>query len=367
MELNIFHFDTFERLAVIDEPEETEKKLNYRDHSEFEFIIEATEENIYYFINNNQDIFITFNLGDAERAFSIESMKYTDESKSYIQVFCKSLSNMLNQRIVDGQQIFRGTVEEVLRSFVNANAINPTNVKRKIANLQLDAVTGITDETEETYNNKLLDEALWEIANKFDITFDIFADVVNKRFLFRVWRGIDRSSEQTVNDAVIFAKEFDNVVSQSFTDDMSDYRSTVVIAGEGEGAARTKLVVGDEFVGRKRREMFVDARDLQSDTENLSSSAYETLLRERGKSKQAEFQRVQAFETEIEFNSQFEYEVHYFLGDKVTIRNDEISILMHTRLITVTEKTNKSGYELNIDFGSSTPTLFSKIKKVVKQ
>lgn len=184
-----------------------------------------------------------------------------------------------------------------------------------------------------------------------------------------MWQGTDRSSEQFINDCIVFAKEFDNVSSQSYTDDLSDYKNTVIIAGEGEGIARTKLIVGNEFIGRKRKEIFVDARDLQSEIEDepFSDGSYEVLLTERAKSKQTVFQRVRAFETDVEYNSQFIYESDYFLGDNVTIRNDEIGILMHTRLVTVKEVYIKGSYELKIDFGSSTPTLFSKIKKVVKQ
>lgn len=367
MELNIFHMDTFERLGIIDEFQLLEITTNYKKHSELELLVSATEENIDYFIANNDDIFLTVFIGKV-RGYIIDSVKYTDEKKTTIEVYCKSLSSMLGWRQIDGQQTFRGNAEEVIRSFVNTNVIAPTNINRKIDNLILGNLSGITETTEESYSNKDLDESLWEICVKFDIAYEIYADILNKRFEFIVWRGTDRSTEQTIRDAVIFSKEFDNVLSQNYTDDKSDFKNTVIIAGEGEGTARTKLVVGDENTGRKRREMFVDARDLQSSSEEttMTPEEYENILIERAKNKQAEYVRVQSFETDIDYNSQFQYQLDYWTGDTVTLRNDEIGIAMHTRIVTTKERYSKNEYTLSTEFGSNVPTLLTKIKKAVK-
>lgn len=367
MELDVFNIDTFERLGTIDVYQKVEFKTNYRDHNKLDLTVDATAENIDWLIKQGDDIFLT-KAGDYTQGYLVESFKYTDETNTSIDVYCKSLSSMLSWRQIDGQQTFRGNVEDVLRSFVNTNAINPTNIKRKITNLVLGPLSGINITTEESYANKVLDESLWEICIKYDISYDILLDIKNKQFQFVVWQGTDRSTEQSDHDAIIFAKEFDNVLSQNYTDDKSNFKNTVIIAGEGEGTTRTYLVVGDENSGRHRREMFVDARDLQSDNNDettMTQAQYEALLRERAKSKQAENQRVQAYESDIEYNSQFKFGIDYFIGDKVTNRNDEIGIVLHTRVVTATETFNQDGYDLKTEFGSNVPTLLSKLKKAV--
>lgn len=369
MELYVFHMDTFERLGVIDSYQSLEFVINYRKHSSLDLIVDATAENIDYFINNSNDIVLTKD-NDLKHGYLIETVKYVDDKKSQLEVYCKSLGSMLGWRQIDGQQSFEGTVEDALRYFVNKNAINPTNTKRKINGLVLGPLNGITDTTSEAFTNKPLDESLWEICVKFDIAYDVLLDIKNKQFVFTVWKGIDRSTEQSINEPVIFSKEFDNVLAQNYVDDKSDYRNVCIIAGEGEGTARTYLVINDEISGRQRREMFVDARDLQSENEDettMSSTQYEALLKERGKNKLAENERVRTFETDVDYGSQFVYGVDYQVGDNVTIRNDEIDIAMHTRVVTATEKYTKSGFELSTEFGSNIPTLLSKIKKVVKQ
>lgn len=368
MELNIFHTDTFERLGILDEFQSLEIISNYQKHSEIEIVVPATKENVDFLINRMDDIFLTIGVGKV-RGYLIESLKYTDEKMTMIELYCKSLSSMLGWRQIDGQQTFRGSVEEVIRNYVSANSVVPTNSKRKIENLILGPLNNLNDKTEQAYSNKPLDESLWEICLKYDISYEIFADINNKKFEFIVWQGVDRSTNQIIRDAVIFSKEFDNVLAQNYTDDKSDFRNTVIIAGEGEGVARTYLVVGDENVGRKRREMFVDARDLQSnesETVTMTPEQYEALLIERAENKKAEFVRVQSYETDIVYDSQFQYERDYFMGDLITVRNDEIGVALHTRIITTKEKYSRKGYELSTEFGSNIPTLLNRIKKAVK-
>ena len=383
MEFNIFHFDTFERLGILDTYQEAERSLNYHDHSNLELIVDATPQNIEWFITNGDDIFLTDGLGKV-RGYMVEIAQYKDESKTQIIVSLFSLSYLASFRDILKETVYSGNVELVMRSYVNSNMINPTDSNRKIANLVLGPITGISSTTDESYNFQQLDVALWAICKKYDITYEIFADIPNKRFSFEVWQGVDRSTNQSVRDAVIFSKEFDNILTQNYVDDKTDYRNAVIVAGEGEDTARRMLTIGGANKGRKRRELFVDARDLQSTTKQtvveideegnetettvdvqMSTAAYNQLLTERGNEKVAEFIRTQSFETNIDFNSQFKIFVDYTNGDKVTIRNDELGVAVHTRIVVLTEVWNKDGYELGIEFGSSVPTLISKIKKAV--
>jgi Siphovirus ReqiPepy6 Gp37-like protein len=367
VELYVFNFN-FERIGMIDSYQSLEFTINYKKHSELDLVVDATPENISYFLDNSDDVILTKS-DDITHGYIIDSAKYSDDTKSTIDIYCKSLSYLLNRRIIENQQTYKGTIEDTLRYFVANNAIVPTNTNRMIPNLIVGRLKGFTTSTDEAVSNKYLDESLWEICIKFDVAYEIIMDHSVKKFLFEVYQGADLTTEQTINEPVIFSKEFDNVLSQNYVDDKSDYRNVCIIAGEGEGTARTYLVVNDTVTGLDRREMFVDARDLQSENEDetmISQAEYEAMLTERAKTKLAENERVRTFETEVDYNSQFLYGTDYACGDKVTIRNDEIGVVMHTRIVTATEKYNKNGFELNIEFGSNVPKLLDKIKKVVK-
>lgn len=371
MYLNIFD-DSFNRLNVIANYTEVEITRNYYSHSPLMLYIDATQKNIELFVNQEEDRIITKST-DLKRGYIVEYADFTDESKTEIMLIAKSLSIMTSWRIIEGQQRFTGNIEDVLKGFVNANAINPTIKNRKIPNLILGANTGINIAADEVYNNKMLDEALWEMCLKNEMSFEILMNHELKKYEFITFKGADRSTEQITNPHIIFSKAFRNVNTQSYVDDKSNFKSVAYVAGEGEGSNRTILRLNDNLSGFKRREIFFDARDLQStykdenDNEvTLTPSQYQALLQERGFNRLAEYGRVQTFKSDSDSNSQYTFEEDYFLGDKTTSRNDTLNLVVHSRVVVAKETYNRQGYSLKLEFGSAEPKLFDKLKKVMK-
>src|SRR5690606_17200511 len=205
-------------------------------------------------------------------------------------------------RAIESQQRFSGNVEDVMKGFVNANTINPSNPNRIIPNLRLAANTGITDRTDESKSGGQLDEYLYSICNKFEMSFDILMNHKDKKFEFKTWKGIDRSTRQSINPRVIFSKEFDNVIKQNYVNSDLDKKTVAIVAGEGEGTERKYVTVNDELSGFKRRELFVDARDLQSEyydensvSKTMTPAEYEETLKNRGLSKLTEHETIETF------------------------------------------------------------------------
>lgn len=369
MELYVFDIN-FNRLGVIDNYEEVEIERKYYKHSTLSLTVKANEENIKLLLADDYRILVKST--DLSRGYIVEIPQFEDGKSSFIEIKAYSLSIMTNWRIIQGQQRFKGNLESVIKGFVNANCINPSDLKRKIPNLVLGANTGINIITDEMYNNKPLDESLWEICEKFEVSYEILMNHDKKQFEFIVYQGADRSAEQSDNPQIIFAKAFDNVLKQSFVDDKSNYRSTAYVAGEGEGPERTVLKVNDNYSGLDRRELFIDARDLQSNFKDengnevsIPEAEYLAILQERGLNKLSEYQRIRTFESDID-NSQFKFGEDYYLGDKVTTRNDELGIITHARVVVAREKYNRKGYELKIEFGASIPTFVEKVKREIK-
>ncbi|MEK6452623.1 siphovirus ReqiPepy6 Gp37-like family protein [Caldifermentibacillus hisashii] len=310
---------------------------------------------------------------DLEHAYIIETIEYADGNDNSLMATVFSLHHLLKKRIVLGQQSFNGPIGQVMSNFVIANAVNPVNTNRIIPSLVISADNNFGPITTETCLDEQLDDWLFEIGNKFGVSWDILFDYEHKQFIFKVWQGVDRSEKQNANSRVIFAKEFDNVISQDYVDSDSDYRSTAIVAGEGEGAERKRVTVNDEKSGFERDELFVDARDLQSTYQDengqevtIPTSEYESVLIERGKNKLSEHQKIQTLDSELDFNSSFKYERDFFLGDIISVKNTKLGLILHTRITQVVETYSKEGKTLKAEFGSNIPSIIDKIKKAVK-
>ncbi|MCS5499798.1 siphovirus ReqiPepy6 Gp37-like family protein [Lysinibacillus sp. A4] len=369
IELYVFDLE-FNLLGEISEYKELQIERNYDKVSQLILRISSSPEAIELLKHDN----ILTTQDDAKYGYIIEHFDYKDEAETEIEIHAYSLNFMLSWRVIERQQKFSGNVEDLIKYFVKNNAINPSNPNKVIPNLRLAPNSGISINDESTKTGGELLEHCFEVCNKHEMSMDILLNHQDKKFDFVTWQGVDRSTQQMINPHVIFSKEFDNIINQKYVHNRVDYKTTAIVAGEGEGTARKYKVTNDQFSGFNRREVFVDARDLQSTYTNdngdeitMSTAEYNAALIKRGDEKLSEYEIIETFESEVDMNSQFVYGIDYYLGDRVSIRNDDIQRVMHPRVISSTFISKKEGIIFSINFGSNIPTLFEKIKKKVNK
>lgn len=370
MELFIFDMH-FTRKAILDVYESCDLTHKYDDHDTLHLIVNATERNKDIFVNREELLVLTTDI-HPEKGYIISTVQYQDEDKLMIEINAESLSSMLGWRQIIGTQNFKGKVESVMKSYVNNNAVNPTDKNRVLPNLILEVDSGIDIDADELYTDYDLDKALWEICKKYEVSYEIIIDHINKKYIFRVFKGLDRSSAQNVNPKIIFSKKFDNVNKQSYLDDIGNMRSTAYVTG-GDNDSPTTVTVNNDKTGYDRREISVSATDIQPSFTGANGVEYTftqdqivNLLNERGLNTIAEYPRVRTFESTISNRSRYKYGIHFFLGDIVTNRNNDIGVITHSRVAQVVEKYSRSGYDIDIQFGTSIPTLIDRIKRKVK-
>lgn len=359
----------FNRIGMIDDFIKLDIESHYTKMGQLYMIVDGSKDTIDLLQKDR----ILVKADDLEHGYLILTRDYRDQKSTELEIIAPSINSLLSRRLLYGQQSFTGGIENVMKSFVLINAVNPANPNRIIPNLHISSNIGLPGTTTEVGTGHQLDTFLYDVANKHDISWSVLMDVYNKRFVFHVWQGTDRSAEQTLNPHVIFSKDRENVIRQNYTESDSDYKNVALVAGEGEGVERTYLSVNDEISGWDRIELFVDARDLQSTYLNdngeevyVPITEYQELLRERGKSKLSEHPQIITFESDIDLFANGVYGEDYFLGDKVSIKNDDLGIIMHTRIISVKETTTKAGTSLQVSFGSNIPSFLEKVKRAVK-
>ena len=117
----------------------------------------------------------------------------------------------------------------------------------------------------------------------------------------------------------------------------------------------------------ERREIFVDARDLQSDDGNgnkLSAAQYKALLVQRGKEKLIEYQKVETVTSSVDSHANLEYKKDYDLGDYCTYINTEIGIETAQRITEIMETYEGGSIELIVTFGNEGVTT---VKQLIKR
>lgn len=335
----------FKPVTILDSFESIVWADRYRSYGDFELytsvnsdILSLVQKN-YYVIN-----------GNSEHVMIIEELliKTDVEEGNKISITGRSLESILDRRIVWGLKTLNGNLQDAIKTLLDDCIISPSDTNRKIENFIFEysdnpAITSLTINTQYTGDN--LYDVIASICEEKKIGFKITLNQ-NNQFVFSLYKGIDRSYNQSENSYVVFAPEFENIINSSYLTSNKDMKNVALIGGEGEGDDRKYTSIGSAK-GLDRRELFVDARDISSniDDTELSTDEYNSLLQQRGNERLSEKSDKVAFEGEVETALMFKYGVDYFLGDIVTIRN-EYGIEESPQIIEIIESLDESGYSV---------------------
>lgn len=303
--------------------------------------------------------------------------KSTDEQGGTIlQVSGRFIESWLERRIIWGQYSGTEVVSNHLRNLVTMNAISPSDPKRKIPHLTLavdQSPLGPSVSFSDSYSN-LWTTAL-ELANANSLFLRVKADVPEGELRFTILKGTNRSVEQSILPAVVLSTDLSDILTDSYTLDATTWCNMSLVAGAGEGVQRKTSEINGSLSGLSRRELFVDARDLQDYEEvvtpegttrvPIATSVYDGMLQERGKSKLGEVPLVESFDASIRMYGPraYEYGVDYFLGDRITMQDPNLGIQVSTEISEVQQSWDENGYSLSLVLGTSAPTITQLLKR----
>lgn len=272
-----------------------------------------------------------------------------------------TLSGVLGRRITvppegEAYDSFKADAESIMLALVEHNAIS-TEPNRVIPNLALAQNLHRGSRLSWQSRYKPLTDELEQLALASGLGWEITPDFDNELYTFGVFEGRDLTIDQYENNPVIFSPDYDNIRMQRTIDSNSGYRSTAIVAGQGEGEERSIAVVGDEIEGLDRFEIFIDARDISDEAE----------LPGRGTQKLSEYPKLLTLEAEVERLGPFAYKRDWELGDIVTIKNNEWGLRMNARITAIQEVIEPQNHNLAVNFGTTVPTFMDRIKKTISQ
>lgn len=297
----------------------------------------------------------------------IKTVEYDHENSAQCKVTGYFVECLLDDRVIELTTYLNGTPEAIGRLLVNKYIINPADEARKISNVVLGAENGVGTSISTQNTGDVLGEYLYSIEEPQQLSHRLVYDFLTNQLAFEVWQGKDRTDSQTENSWALFSDSFYNVTKTTYTKDDSNTKNFAYVAGEGEGTARTVVEV-DLTEGADRKELYVDANDLQSTYEDeegvehtYTTEEYQALLYQRGIEKLAEYETVESAEVEVDTASNLKYMEDYDLGDKCMFQDTRLGISYTARITEVRETYEGASMSLSLDFGNNEITSISKL------
>jgi hypothetical protein len=363
--------DTFENIGEVNQYNSLIWPDKFNGYASFELWAPITEENSEYFKKGN----ILWCGGDNAAVIEIVKSTVDDKGTKTFNVKGRTLEMILTTRIIWGTyNASNKYASTIMYEIVNQNCVNPTNASRKIPylecaeDMQLGGKMSIQKTGGEVY------DALTTIASNKDLGFNVLFRPKEKKLIFEVIAGVDRTIEQSEVDPVEFSTDLEDILSSSYYTNSQDEKNVALVQGEDDGTSRISQVSGNnELEGFNRKEFYVDARDIQSTftdedgtTTTLEPEEYDEALVNRGNDKLAECKTTEMFEAQIRVFGEVQYEfgVDYKKGDKVTVRDTQLGVVVSAR-ITEVEEDFDDEYALILTFGYSYPTIMQKVKRQI--
>ena len=117
----------------------------------------------------------------------------------------------------------------------------------------------------------------------------------------------------------------------------------------------------------QRRELYIDARDLQSDGDPdkpLTTEESAALLTNRGREKLAEHQLVRSFAATVrDRGATYVLGEDYQLGDTITVIDDRLGVTANAVAQGVTRSVGRDGESMELTLGYGQPTIYDILKR----
>nr|DAH83506.1 MAG TPA: hypothetical protein [Caudoviricetes sp.] len=384
--------DTMRIVDILRKYEYSQYEYKAREIGTFTINAMLDKENLYL-MDKTKNYYV---LLDHDVFGIIESIKRESDSEtSKVFTIKGSLAlKLLEYRVIKGQVTFKGKSYKYIEELVKQNLIMSDDENRNIAlavefenEERLKQVCSMIDK--QVTGGSLWDE-ISEVAeaDKLRIALRPNVVVINTEhpqnidgWTLIIGAGEDRTRHRTDKtvSSVVFSQSLSNIANTDYTVDRSKLRNTVYIAGEGEGTDRkwynidvNSDVTFGERKGWNRKELWVDARDVQSeqDSKKLTDAEYEELMKQRADEKAKDNDLSEEYTATVtDIAKQYTYKKDYNIGDFVTVADEELSMEIDAQItnVIVTRQNDRDIVDIEFTYGSRIKDVTDIIQDVINK
>ena len=350
-----------------------------REIGTFEIHVRNTKQN-KYLLNENQQYYVLF---DNEVFGKITNVNKTEETEENgeINILGSLALCILNDRVIKGTVNFSGKTHQYTTTLVNREIINNENVRRKMNMMvRYDYLSEMNNKCSNV-DKQVTGGYLWEeiqpvleqdklgvrllpvVSIDHNVAVDsqhIFTTNISE-WTLDILRGADRTKTNKVgNDPVVFSQSLSNIEKTEYVNNTESYKNIAYVAGEGEASERKWYEIDktEQFeYGFGRRELWIDARDIQSQDENgneISSTEYDKLIYQRADEKFADCEKQITYDSTVTRVNKYKYGVDYVLCDWCTIVDNELGLEVDAQVTEVSRTITESDDITDIRFSYGT-------------
>lgn len=385
----------FQALAIIDAFESFIWTDRYNTPGDFEVYMPIEKAPMEYILRNNY-----LWIKESDRLQIIEDITISTDAEDgdHIMFVGRTLESILERRVVYELTTINGNLQNGIQRLLTDNAIDPLDTNRRIPMLRF-VQNNDPRVTKLTMQATFLGENLLDIVQSYcqlnELGFKIIFNEENSTFDFSLYYGEDRSYDQEANPWVVFSAAYNNLIGSNYFESFKNLKTAAIVIGEENEEYGQELVQINDYPnikGLDRREMSVNASDISWEVEEVDEDEVEEKIRsslwarvagrtereiqtridstisemkqnaysdakskvrsemeQKGKEELSKTFITKSFEGDIEAIRQYVYEVDFFIGDVIQVRN-QYGKEASSRITEVIRSHDANGYTLTPTF-----------------
>lgn len=359
----------------------------FRDVGTFQIDAKLVDEN-KYLLNRKEQFFILFGFKDFGIVDRIEK-EADNEYEKNIKIMGRMSSVIFTKRVVFKTFKYKGSSSVFVKNLILSNMVESQDKDRNLAIAVEFLYDDVLKQRESNISKSVTGGYVWDAISEIlelDKLGIVLHPIVKPKMTendinIEGWKayispGVDRTKHNPFNnEAVVFSQSLSNIKTTDYYTNAQDYRNVVYIAGEGEGSDRKwfqkNINQADSkgMQGWNRSEMWIDARDIQSEDEEgnvIPDEEYQKLIDDRINERSEEGAlRDEYNATIVQENELYTYEKDYDVGDFVTVVDNELGVEIDAQIVkaVISEEKGQKIVDIVLSYGNVEYDLTKQVKQ----
>lgn len=350
------------------------------------------DENMY-FLDKNKTYYVLYQQKNSYPLLAkIEKAEKEDEEDAdypnTIVLEGRLISLLFTKRVVNGAITVSGYLTSVIANMISNCFDTDNNTSDRFVNINVSVETskgsssGALKTSEKQITGGTLFESISDFLEQGSYVIKFYPVVEELHELSRDYPGMNGQTNisefkcvistgmyllpgedgEPLKDPVIISKSLNNVKRTSYNYNIQNDVNVAYVAGEGEGAGRKWYEIQKDADNTKRawmrEELWVDARDIQSQQEDntiLTDEQYEGLIKERANEKFSENETAEEYSATMNpLDKRYVYGIDFVLGDWLPVRDADLGITLLAQVteVTTTIQNNSEIIDVGFTYGS---------------
>lgn len=305
------------------------------------------------------------NTQDTEHVGVIESIDKTedDDGTKMLSVKGHMAEVVLNRRVqLEAVEYKDKNPVAIVGNLMQDNFISPEDLNRVISLIEFDEAEQpiLEDIDYELVRGAYCGDVISDIGDISNFGYSVKLNDSGTKFKLQLYKGVNHSTEQNVNDHIVIQRKRRTAYEINYYLDTTQKKTWAAIDKENNVPTTYPADSSKGLSGLKRKEIFLDLSSISQTITKadgtqvvIEDKYYNNMITNETITRLASMVDTEYLDSSLPDEMARRFRKDFYLGDIVTVHDDDTGLIENHRLTGAVEVWDKSGYHVEVQIGEN--------------